>query len=333
LTPALSVLLPCRNAARFLPDCIESIANQSFSHFEVIAIDDGSNDETADVLAAWAKRDPRVVVLQPGPIGLIKALTIASETAQAPLLARMDADDIALPTRFERQIEWLHQQDLAACGTQVRYFPEEDVREGALAYQSWLNSLRTRQDIARDIFVECPIAHPALLIRHAAFDRVGGYRDTDWPEDYDLVLRLWAGGHTIGNVPEMLLNWRERSDRLSRVDVRYSTDAFTRCKAHYLARTLLVGRPAIVWGAGPVGKAMVRALENEGVATSAFIDIDPKKIGQRPYGIPVRSPDTLSQRTNAFVLAAVGSVDARAQIRNSLANLGLIEMKDYCAVA
>jgi hypothetical protein len=271
--------------------------------------------------------------LQPGPIGLINALQIASDTARASLLARMDADDIALPTRFERQIDWLHQHDLAACGTQVRYFPQEDVREGAIAYQAWLNSLTTPQDIARDVFVECPIAHPTLMIRRAAFDRVGGYRDTEWPEDYDLVLRLWAGGHVLGNVPEVLLNWRERAERLSRVNLRYSTDAFTRCKAHYLARTLLVGRPVVVWGAGPVGKAMVRALDLEGVEVTAFIDIDAKKIGQRPYGIPVHSPDALSKRTNAFVLAAVGSADARAQIRNALANFGLVELVDYCAVA
>lgn len=264
---------------------------------------------------------------------MIKALQIASDTARAQLLARMDADDIALPTRFERQIDWLHQHDLAACGTQVRYFPQEDVREGAIAYQAWLNSLTTPQDIARDVFVECPIAHPTLMIRRAAFDRIGGYRDSDWPEDYDLVLRLWAGGHVLGNVPEVLLNWRERAERLSRVNLRYSTDAFTRCKAHYLARTLLVGRPVVVWGAGPVGKAMVRALDLEGVEVTAFIDIDPKKIGQRPYGIPVHSPDALSKRTNAFVLAAVGSADARAQIRNALANFGLVELEDYCAVA
>ena len=272
-------------------------------------------------------------MLQPGPVGLIRALQIASKSARAPLLARMDADDVARPTRFERQIQWLQQHDLAACGTQIRYFPEEDVRDGALAYQAWLNSLTTPQHIARDLFVECPIAHPTLLIRRDAFERVGGYRDNDWPEDYDLVLRLWAGGHTLGNMPEVLLHWRERPDRMSRVDLRYSADAFTRCKAHYLARTLLVDRQTIVWGAGPVGKAIARALEHEGVAVTAFIDIDPKKIGQRPYGIPVRSPKTLSNRTNEFVLAAVGSAGARAQIRNALANFGLVELEDFCAVA
>ena len=272
-------------------------------------------------------------MLQPGPVGLIRALQIASETAQAALLARMDADDVALPARFARQIDWLHQHGLAACGTRIKYLPDEDVRAGALAYQAWLNAWTTPQDIARDIFVESPIAHPTLMIRREAFDQVGGYRDADWPEDYDLVLRLWAAGHTLGNVPEILLKWRERPDRLSRVDLRYSTDGFARCKAHYLARTMLVARQPIVWGAGPVGKAMVRALENEGVAVTAFIDIDPKKIGQRPYGIPVRSPDTLANPTNEFVLAAVGSADARARTRNYLEQIGLVELEDYCAVA
>ena len=333
MAPGVSILLPCRNAARFLPECIESIERQTFSDFEALAIDDGSADETADILKVWAQRDDRVIVLQPGQVGLIQALQIACDAARAPLLARMDADDIALPTRLQRQVEWLEQNDLAACGSQVSYFPEEAVRAGALDYQAWLNSLTTTRDIARDIFVECPIAHPTLLLRREVLGAVGGYRNTDWPEDYDLIMRLWAGGYSLGNVPDVLLKWRERPDRLSRVDPRYSPAAFYRCKAHFLARTHLVGRAPVVWGAGPVGKAIARALMHAGVVVHAFIDIDPKKIGQRPYGIQVRSPDSLTTRTNEFVLAAVGSPTARSQIRKALAKFGLVELVDYCAVA
>src|SRR5690606_25417557 len=151
-------------------------------------------------------------------------------------------------------------------------------------YERWLNSLVQPEDLARDIFVECPIAHPALVARRAAVLAVGGYRAPGWPEDYDLVLRLWAAGGRLANVPEVLLHWRERADRTSRTDPRYSADAFRRCKVHHLRRTLLVARPgggagaseaesdcgpaaarpAVVWGAGPVGKRFARELLRQG---------------------------------------------------------------------
>ena len=105
----------------------------------------------------------------------------------------------------------------------------------------------------RDLFVECPIPHPSLVVRTAAFERVGGYRDTEWPEDYDLVLRLWQEGYRLGKVPEVLLEWREGDQRLSRTDPRYGEEAFRRCKVHYLGHRL-AGRSVVVWGAGPVGR-------------------------------------------------------------------------------
>jgi glycosyltransferase involved in cell wall biosynthesis len=334
LAPHISVLLPCYNAAVFLPDCIASISTQTFGDFEVIAVDDGSTDDSGEILRDWAARDQRVLVVAPGRVGLVRALQLASTTARGSLLARMDADDIAHPSRFQRQLGWLAQHpELAACGTQVRYFPQEHVRAGARAYQHWLNSLITPEQLIRDVFVECPIAHPALIIKRAAFAAVGGYQQKSWPEDYDLILRLWVDGYLLANVPEVLLDWREREDRISRTDPRYSQPAFQRCKAHYLAKTILRSRPVIVWGAGPVGKAIARALMQEGANLQAFIDIDPRKVGQRPYGIPVRSPDSLADRTSEYILAAVGSADAREQIRHALLELGLVEGVDFCAVA
>ncbi|MEX2281448.1 MAG: glycosyltransferase [Gemmatimonadota bacterium] len=334
MAPHISVLLPCYNAAAFLPECIASISMQTFSDFEVIAVDDGSTDHTRDVLHDWANRDERVLVLTPGRFGLVRALQLASTTARAPLLARMDADDVAHPSRFQRQLDWFEQHPgLAACGTRVRYFPQEHVRDGARLYQHWLNSLTTPDQLVRDLFVECPIAHPTLMIKRAAFAAVGGYQQTSWPEDYDLILRLWADGFVLANLPEVLLDWRERADRTSRTDPQYSQPAFQRCKAHYLAKTTLRSRPVIVWGAGPVGKSIARALMQEGTSLHAFIDIDPRKIGQRTYGIPVRSPDSLADRTSEYVLAAVGSAAAREQIRHALMEMGLKEVEDFCAVA
>lgn len=333
--PRVSVILPCRDAAAHLPEAAASLTAQTWRDFEVIAVDDGSRDGTGDLLEDWRRRDRRVQVLHTEARGLVGALDAALERAGGEIIARMDADDVARPDRLARQVAILDADPaLAACGTRIRYFPRESVRGGALRYERWINGLTRPEELARDVFVECPIAHPTLAIRRAALAAAGGYRDPGWPEDYDLVLRLWLRGERLGNVPETLLDWREGGHRLSRNDDRYSEAAFRRCKVHYLARGFLERFDGVVvWGAGPVGKAFARALLARGAAVRAFIDLDPRKIGQTVYDVRVVEPAELPLFPDAFVVAAVGSATARAEIRAALARAGRAEMRDCCAVA
>jgi glycosyltransferase involved in cell wall biosynthesis len=331
-SPRLSVLLPCFNAARFLAESLQSIQNQTFSDFEVIAVDDGSTDDTLLQLEEWATRDARVRVVPSRHSGLPHALALALEHAAGELIARFDADDTAEPGRFARQVELLDAHaDVAACGTGVFYFPPAAVRAGARAYKQWLNSLHRPDEIASDMFVECPLAHPSLTARSDTVRAVGGYQDNGWPEDYDLILRLFEARYRLANVPEVLHNWRESAGRLSRVDARYTPAAFRRCKVHYLKRTLLRGRAVLVWGAGPVGKAFARELDAQNVTIAGFIDVDPRKIGRRIHGIPVHSHKEFDR--SAFIVAAVGNAAARTEIRAALNAGGLQELRDYCAVA
>lgn len=328
-------LMPCRDAADHVEAAISSLEAQSFRDFDVVAVDDGSIDATPEHLHRWSARDARVQVIRTPKLGLVPALNAGLAMTTAEFVARMDADDVACPDRFRRQLDMLDSDPaLAACGTGVWYFPRAAVRDGARRYERWINSLVTPDQIARDIFVECPIPHPTLMIRREVLDDVGGYRDPGWPEDYDLVLRLWAEGHRMAKTSEILLHWREGAHRLSRTDSRYDDAAFRRCKVNWLARTLLAARDgAVVWGAGPVGKAMARELAAAGVVIRAFIDLDPRKIGQEIHGAPVEEPSAIDRFRGALALAAVGSDAARAEIRTALDNAGWREMQDYCAVA
>ncbi|MGH7502526.1 MAG: glycosyltransferase [Longimicrobiales bacterium] len=333
--PRVSILLPCRNADAYLSDAIASLEEQTFGDFEVIAVDDGSTDDTANILNAWATRDGRVRVSHMPPRGIVRALQVAAGASRAPLLARMDADDIASPDRLKRQIAYLDARpDVVACGTRIRYIPRSAVKDGARRYELWINSLSEPALLERDLFVECPIAHPTLLVRRAAFERAGGYRETAWPEDYDLVFRLWRAGGRLANVPEVLLDWRESQTRLSRTDARYTEDALRRCKVHHLAASLLDGVDrVIVWGAGPVGKAFARMVAETGRRMAAFVDVDPRKIGQTVYAAPVIAPAGLNAFRGVFVLAAVSGAGPRAEIRAALDAADWREMRDYCAVA
>lgn len=327
--------MPCRDAARHLPEAIASIRSQSFEDYEVLAVDDASTDSTGSLLAEWSGTDRRVRVVPARGEGLIAALASSAAAARGELIARMDADDIAGPDRLAEQVRLMDADPrMAACGTGVQYFPADQVRDGARRYQRWINGLSKPEEIERDIFVECPIAHPTLMIRRNVLAGVGGYRDLGWPEDYDLVLRLWAAGYRLANVPAVLHRWRERPDRVSRTDRRYAFEAFLRLKVHFLARTLLAdGRAVVVWGAGRIGKALAVELREAGVTLEAFVDVDPRKVGQQIHDVPVIMPDQLDHFSHAMVLAAVGVEGTREQIRTFCRDQGLVEGLHFVAVA
>ncbi len=326
--------MPCRDAAEHLSQAIRSLTLQTYREFEVVALNDGSWDGTGGVLERWAAKDDRVRVAHLERVGLARTLKVGADLCRGEFLARADADDVAHPRRFAEQIEFLAKHpELAAVGTHVRYFPHEQVGWGARRYQGWLNGLSRPESIARDMFVECPIAHPTLMVRRAAFDDVGGYRVNGWPEDYDLILRLHLAGARLANVPRVLHFWREGNDRVSRTDPRYSPDAFRRCKIHYLRQSCLNGRETVnIWGAGRAGKAFARALIDEGVAVRGFFDIDPRKIGQQIHGAPVWDAADLARHRDTYLLVAVGAAGARAMIREQLDEAGLEEPQHYrCA--
>ncbi|HSJ15710.1 MAG TPA: glycosyltransferase [Longimicrobiales bacterium] len=332
--PRVSVLMPCRDAAAHLAEALDSILAQTFADFELIAVEDGSRDGTGMLLRRYARRDDRVRVLPAAGAGIVAALRQGLAAARGEIVARMDADDVADPARLDAQLQLLDADPgLAACGTGVCYFPRAIVRDGARRYERWLNGLTDDAAIRRDLFVECPIAHPTLAARRSALEAVDGYQDHGWPEDYDLVLRLAAAGPRLGNVPAVLHHWRERPDRLSRVDPRYSEEAFRRCRLHHLRPRLDRSDGVVVWGAGPVGKGYARALRADGVPLRAFVDLDPRKIGQTIHGAPVVAPAAIDRFRGAFALAAVAGEGPRRDIRASLAAAGWREGEEFVAVA
>ena len=334
-SPPLSVLLPVRNGEGVVRRALESLSRQTFSDFEVVVVDDGSTDGTGEILQLLAREDNRIRVFPRESMGIVPALEFARAQAGGRYLARMDADDGAFSERLQSQMDLMaSDRRIVLCGTGVVYFPRERVREGALRYESWINGLTTHDALVRDLFVECPIPHPTFLLRSEVMELVGGYREMGWPEDYDLVLRLWEGGGRFGKVPEVLLRWREGEERLSRIHSAYSEDAFRRCKVHFLLRThLRKGRGVVVWGAGPVGKTFARELVAQGGTLLAFVDLDPRKVGQEIQGVRVILPDEALLLHGAFSVAAVGKAGGREEIREALRKAGRVESEDFVAVA
>jgi glycosyltransferase involved in cell wall biosynthesis len=338
--PRVSILLPVRNAESTLPSCIASIEAQTVRDWECLAIDDRSTDGSRGLLDAWAARDSRVRVgATAGQGGIVAALEAARGGARAPFLARHDADDRSHPLRLERQLGELDANPgIAVVGCRTE--SQGGQTDGMRRYLEWLRNCTDSETCAREIWVECPIVHPTAVMRAEVIARVGGYRDMGWPEDYDLWLRVHLDGRAVMNIQESLYIWSDSPDRLSRVDPRYSPDAFLRCRLRHLRRWLAVhasGRPLIVWGAGRDGKRLVRAWEEEtrtiappAESVVAFIDIDPRKLGRSRRGRPVYSlAEARSTFPGAFFLVAVGVPGARELIRDELAKSGLREVSDF----
>jgi len=332
--PCVSILMPVKNAAAYLPAALESIGRQSLTDFELVVVDDGSTDDSAAQLSAYAHRDPRIRLLQPGPVGLVAALNLGLAACRAPWVARMDADDC-----MHRERLALQSQALAAAPTltlvssQVRCFRDGDIRPGYKAYEGWTNATLTHEQICRELFIESPLPHPSVMFRREAVQALGGYRDLGWPEDYDLWLRMARAGHRFAKLAQVLLDWRDYDTRHSRSHGRYSDDAFLRCKAHHLVRGPLSARTATIWGAGKLGKRLAQHLRREGATLDGFVDIDPRKLGRSLHGVPVLAPDLLAPRRETLVLTAVRTPGARDLIRGRLCAKGFCEGTDFLCAA
>ena len=324
--PALSVLTAVRDGLPHLEAAVASIRAQTLEDWEWVIVDDGSRDGTAARLDDWARRDPRLRVVHRPPRGLVATLNDGLALCRAPVVARMDADDVARPERLAAQASFMAEHPgIAAADTQVA-LTGGTRNAGMRAYVDWVNAHATPESIADDLFVESPLVHPAVCFRAEAVRAAGGYRDGDFPEDYDLWLRLHARGHRLGKLPAVLLDWRDGPRRLSRTDPRYRRAAFLRLRQEHLAALeggALRGAGLALWGATRLARPWRQWLRALGARPEFVLELDPRRIGRRILGAPVVPVDEAARRDWRYLLVTVSGIAARATIRAQLAAWGL----------
>jgi glycosyltransferase involved in cell wall biosynthesis len=232
--PLISVLLPVYNAARYVDRAVQSILYQTERDFELIVVDDGSTDSSLDILKRHAARDPRVRLLSRANRGLVATLNEMLALARGGYVARMDADDIALPQRFARERAALDADpSLVAVGCSVYFIDPSDRRlmkcELPADHQGivdWVMAIERGNGMS----------HPAMMMRADAVARIGGYREAFFPaEDADLVLRLAEIGH-VANLAEPLLSYRLHPQSIGHLHAKRQRDAHFRCVAEAAAR-------------------------------------------------------------------------------------------------
>lgn len=357
--PLVSVCLPCYNAAATLPAALESLLAQTLRNFEIIAVDDGSTDDTPAVLAAFAARDARshrASRIRPVRLphqGVALTWNAAVSAARAPFIARMDADDLCLPRRLELQLARLEAEPgLDLVSGLVRFGGDREARLGYALHVDWLNTLITHQDISLNRFVESPLANPSVMFRREGVARFGGARPNlgpdlgpgsacagPFPEDYEQWLRWLGLGARMAKVPEEVIIWNDPPTRLSRTGCEYSPEAFARIKAGYVWGWLTEHNPrhprVWAWGAGRESRRRLAPLAALGLGVENYVDIDPRKVGQRVAGVPVLGREAVPRAQDGqapFILVNVGSRGAREEILEWLAGRGYQVGVDCLAV-
>jgi len=209
--PLVSVVMSVFNGARFLRESIQSILNQSFRSFEFIIVNDGSTDDSAIILEEFAKVDPRIRLFAQPNLGLVRSLNRGCALASGRYIARMDADDVALPGRLEAQTEFLEKYlTVGVVGGQVEYIDAsgKSLRQAAMV----VANARIMASLERG---HCVIVHPTVLMRRDVFERVGGYRQSVVDaEDYDLWLRI-SDAHQLANLDQVVLKYRRHGGQIS----------------------------------------------------------------------------------------------------------------------
>ncbi|MEE8483107.1 MAG: glycosyltransferase [Nitrospinota bacterium] len=331
----VSVLLPVKNGADHLADALESLLAQTYENFEIVAVDHSSTDSTPEILSEFALKDDRLKINRFDGKSFVDCLNFGLSICQGEFVARADADDICRNDRLKLQTAFLdNNPDIGIVGCKVKIFREDGVMEGYRRYEEWVNSLLSPEEIEREIFVESPLPHPSVMMRKSVVEKLGGYMDNGWPEDYDMWLRAKFAGIRMAKAPELLLEWRDHSARMSRNEKRYSRKSFHMARAFYLAKLAKAAgdKKIVIQGAGTTGKVIGKYLKKYGAKLKAYFDINPRKIGGTKLGLPVHSPEELHLFTDHMLISAVSSWDARDEIRLLAQNAGFTEGVDFfCA--
>ena len=233
----ISILMPVKNTALFLNECLDSIVNQNELNFELIAIDDHSTDDSYSILSNYSSKDSRIKVFKNSEKGIIEALRLAYKKSSGSLITRMDSDDIMSLDKLKVLKSNLIEFGFGhiALG-KVKYFSNNSLGEGFKRYEEWLNSLTQFGINFNAIYKECVIPSPCWMVYREDLDRCKAFSSDKYPEDYDLAFRFYMEGLKPIKCNHILHYWRDYPTRTSRTDDHYSDNTFLEIKSNYFLK-------------------------------------------------------------------------------------------------
>lgn len=327
--PKISIVMPVKDTAPYLETCLSSIVAQSFTNWELIAINDQSSDHSLAILERFATQDTRVKVFTNPTPGLLEALRFGYAQTTGELIHRMDSDDKMPFDKLQLMVNaWQGKGNLITGGT-IYFNDNGEVGDGFKRYDAWLRSVAQKQSHSAEMYKECVIPSNCWLVHRADFDAVGGFEPATFPEDYDLCLRFITSGLNIIGLDKVLHFWRDREDRISRNWEVYRDNRFFELKIDYFFNfTREVNRPLILWGAGKNGKDAAKLILQKEKSFQWITDNN-KKIGKDIYGIVLQDVSALKSLQNPQIILAVASPEDQREIQQLLNSMELEEGNDY----
>ena len=328
--PKVSICIPFKDTAHFLPECLDSILNQTYQNWEILAVNDHSNDSSFEILSSYSKKDTRIKVFNNIGAGIIPALRTAYALGTGMFITRMDSDDIMQPHRLGVMVESLlaSGKGHVAVG-QVRYFSDRGISNGYERYEAWLNQLTASGTNYSEIYKECVIPSPCWMTYRDDFEGCGAFQPNRYPEDYDLTFRFYEKGLQIIPCNEMLHLWRDYDSRTSRTHEHYAQNYFLDIKLHYFLKLDFdSSRPLAIWGAGFKGKTIAKKLKKQKVNFMWLCD-NPNKIGKKIYGKELLHFEALKEFDNPQSIVTVANEEAQKEIRAYFKKLNQQPMRDY----
>lgn len=329
--PLVSIVMAVKDTEPYLRDCLDSILAQTYSNWELIAVNDHSSDATPEILKDYSEKDTRIRYFNSDQPRLIPTLQVAYRQVRGELLNRMDSDDKMPHDKIEVLVnEWQkYGKGYVIAGGTEHFVDEGEVGDGFLKYERWLNRVARENLHYQEIYRECVIPSHCWMVHKDDFDAVGAFDPVVYPEDYDLCFRFYRKGLKVIGIDKILHFWRDRSSRISRTWEEYKDNRYYDLKLRFffeLDRDS--NRPLVVWGAGRNGKDLVkRILTYE--STASWVCDNENKIGKDIYGIRMQHFDDVPNLDRPQILIAVASPDAKTEIEAKLKDWGKNPIEDY----
>ncbi len=326
----VSILIPFKNTESYIQECIVSIINQTYNHWEAIFIDDHSDDSSLTIVEAYSKKNSRIKLFKSEGKGIIEALRTAFKNCNGNYITRMDSDDIMIPNRLEVMLDNLKEygRKHLAVG-RVNYFRTDGISDGYARYERWINELTKTGSNYSEIYKECVVPSPCWMLHRDDFIACEGFEPNRYPEDYDLTFRFYRAGYNCIPCNKVLLHWRDYSTRTSRTLEHYAINYFLDIKVHYfLELDYDSKRPLAIWGAGNKGKTVAKLLIEKEIPFYWICD-NQKKIGKNIYGKELFNFDYLKELKQPQSIVTVANEDEQDIIKQYFAQQNMHPMKDY----
>lgn len=328
--PLISILITFRNTAEFLPECLDSILNQTYANWELVAINDHSNDHSSEVVKEYSVKDSRIKVIKNNGKGIINALKLAYSLSKGLYITRMDSDDIMANDRLNTMLQSLQQKGNGHLAVgQVKYFSHRGIANGYDRYEKWINQLTKEGNNFTEIYKECVIPSPCWMVSRSDLDTCDAFHPNRYPEDYDLTFRFYAQHLKVIPCNKVLLYWRDYDTRTSRTSTHYAQNYFLDIKLHYfLELDYKPLKTLVLWGAGNKGKTIAKSLIAQKIEFQWICD-NPKKFGKEIYGIKIQPYKILDDLKTYQSIITVANEVAQEEIKTYLAANGKQPMSDF----